>query len=77
MKNITELNGNFENKSTLLMDHKGLLIEWTSQEICVSSTVSSIICKLIAESKHGEMLGRLQTKLGRTKEEVYMLVSEL
>ena len=76
MKNVTELKGNFEQPLTFQMDTNGLL-ENKNQEICVSSPVSLIIYKLIAESKHGEMLSRLQTKLGRTKEEVYMLISEL
>lgn len=32
---------------------------------------------LFAEGKQDEMLGRLQTKLGRTKAEVHKIISEL
>lgn len=32
---------------------------------------------LLIEGKQDEMLGRLQTKLGKTKEEIHKLISEL
>ena len=32
---------------------------------------------LLVEGKQDEMLGRLQTKLGKTKEELHDLISEL
>jgi uncharacterized protein YjbJ (UPF0337 family) len=32
---------------------------------------------LFNEGKHDEMLSRLQTKLGRTKAEVYKIISEI
>ena len=32
---------------------------------------------LILEGKQDEMIGRLQHKLGKTKEEIYKLISEL
>ena len=41
------------------------------------SPTSLIVSKLLEDSKQGAMLGRLQVKLGKTKEEIYKLVSEL
>ena len=32
---------------------------------------------LLVEGKQDEMLGRLQVRLGKTKEEIYKLISEL
>lgn len=32
---------------------------------------------LLIESKHDEMLGKLQAKLGKTKEEIQKLISEI
>jgi uncharacterized protein YjbJ (UPF0337 family) len=32
---------------------------------------------LLVEGKHNELLGRLQAKLGKTKEELYKLISGL
>jgi uncharacterized protein YjbJ (UPF0337 family) len=32
---------------------------------------------LLVEGKQNEMLGRLQSKLGKTKEEIHKLISEL
>ncbi len=32
---------------------------------------------LLIEGKQDEMLGRLQVRLGKTKEEIYKLISEL
>jgi uncharacterized protein YjbJ (UPF0337 family) len=32
---------------------------------------------MMVEGKQDEMLGRLQVKLGKTKEEIYKLISEL
>ena len=32
---------------------------------------------LLVEGKHNELLGRIQTKLGKTKEELHKLISAL
>jgi hypothetical protein len=42
-----------------------------------ASKVSAIVTGLLAESKNGAMLVRLQEKLGKTKKEIYKIVSEL
>jgi hypothetical protein len=84
MNNLIELNGNWnettgelQQKFAMLIDSDVLLAEDKTREIVGPSAISLIVYRLIAESKHGEMLNRLQVKLGRTKEEVYMLISEL
>jgi uncharacterized protein YjbJ (UPF0337 family) len=62
MKNLTELKGNWNETKGKLKQKFGLLTE------------SDL---LFAEGKQDELLGRLQTKLGRTKEEIHKLISEL
>ena len=62
MKNLTELKGNWNETKGKLKQKFGLLTE------------SDLF---FAEGKQDEMLARLQTKLGRTKEEVHKLISEL
>ncbi len=41
------------------------------------STVGSIVYNLLMADKQQNMLTRLQIKLGKTKEEIYQIVSEL
>lgn len=74
MKNLTVLKSTWNETKA-----KGdiLLLREKQMGLSVSSPVSQIISRLISESKQGEMLSRLQSGLGRTKEEVYMLISEL
>lgn len=43
----------------------------------VPSTISLIVTKLLYDSHEGQMLARLKLKLGKTKEEIYQIVSEL
>ena len=62
MKNVTELNGNWN-------DTKGKL----KQKIA-KLTDSDL---LLIEGKQDKMLGRLQVKLGKTKEEIQELISQL
>jgi uncharacterized protein YjbJ (UPF0337 family) len=62
MKNITELKGNWN-------EIKGKL----KQKFAILSEDDL----LLIEGKQDEMLGRLQTKLGKTNEEVLKLISEL
>ena len=62
MKNITELLGNWnETKGKL----KQKFARLTDSDM------------LLIEGKQDEMLGRLQVKLGKTKEEIYKLIAEL
>ena len=62
MKNITELKGNWnETKGTLKQKFAML----TDSDL------------LLIEGKQDEMIGRLQIKLGKTKEEIHKLISEL
>lgn len=62
MKNLTELTGNWNEIKGKLKQKFGML---TDSDL------------LFAQGKQDEMLGRLQTKLGRTKEEIHKLISEL
>lgn len=62
MKNLTELKGNWNEIKGKLKQKFGLL---TDSDL------------LFIEGKQDELLGRLQTKLGRTKEEIHKLISEL
>ena len=62
MKNITELKGNWnETKGKLKQKYAKL----TDDDL------------LLVEGKHDEMIGRLQIKLGKSKEEVHKIISEL
>jgi uncharacterized protein YjbJ (UPF0337 family) len=62
MNNLTELKGNWKEIKGKLKQKFGML---TDSDL------------LFAEGKQDEMLGRLQTKLGRTKVEIYKIISEL
>lgn len=62
MKNSTELLGNWN-------ETKGKL-----KQKFASLTDSDV---LFAEGKQDELIGRLQVKLGKTKEEMYKVLSEL
>ena len=62
MKNLTEIKGNWAEIKGKLKQKFGML---TDSDL------------LFAEGKQEEMLGRLQTKLGRTKAEIHKLISEL
>lgn len=62
MNNLTEIRRNWSEVKEKLKEKFGLLTE------------SDL---LFSEGKHDEMLARLQTKLGRTKAEVYKIISEI
>jgi uncharacterized protein YjbJ (UPF0337 family) len=62
MKNVTELKGNWNETKGKLKQKFALL---TDNDL------------LLVEGKHDEMLGRLQTKLGKTKEEIQKVISDL
>lgn len=62
MNNLTEIKGNWSEIKEKLKLKFGLLTE------------SDL---LFAQGKQEEMLCRLQTKLGRTKEEVHKIIQEL
>jgi len=62
MKNLTELKGNWHETSGKLKQKFALL---TDNDL------------LLVEGKQEEMLGRLQTKLGKTKEEIQKIISDL
>lgn len=62
MSNLTELKGNWNETKGKLKQKFALL---TDSDM------------LFAEGKQDEMLGRLQIKLGKTKEEIHKLISEL
>jgi uncharacterized protein YjbJ (UPF0337 family) len=62
MKNITELNGNWnEIKGKLKQKFSAL----TDNDL------------LLVEGKKDELMGRLQIKLGKTKEEIRLLIAGL
>ncbi|CAN5422374.1 hypothetical protein BH10BAC1_BH10BAC1_02370 [soil metagenome] len=62
MKNITELKGTWNETKGKLKQKFAIL---TDSDV------------LLVEGKQDEMLGRLQTKLGKTKAEIQKLISEL
>ena len=62
MNNLTKLRGNWNEIKGKLKQKFSML---TDSDL------------LFAEGKRDEMLGRLQTKLGRTKAEVRKIISEL
>ena len=62
MKNLTELKGNWNETKGKLKQQFAML---TDDDL------------LLVEGKQDEMLGRLQIKLGKTKEEVQKLISDL
>jgi uncharacterized protein YjbJ (UPF0337 family) len=62
MKNTTELMGNWNETKGKLKQKFALL---TDSDM------------LLVEGKQDEMLGRLQVKLGKTKEEIQKLISQL
>jgi len=62
MKTITELKGNWKEIKGKLKQKFAIL---TDSDL------------LLAEGKTDELLGRLQAKLGKTKEEIHKLISEL
>ena len=62
MKDSTELMGNWKETKGKL---KQKIAKLTDNEV------------LMAEGKKDELLGRLQSKLGKTKEEIYKLIAEL
>ncbi len=62
MANLTELKGNWNEITGKLKQQFAML---TDDDL------------LLAEGKQDEMLGRLQTKLGKTKEEIHEMISKL
>lgn len=62
MKNITELKGNWNEIKGKLKQKFAML---TDSDL------------LFLEGKQDEMLGRLQTKLGKTNEEIKKIISDL
>ena len=62
MKNLTELKGNWNETKGKLKQKFAML---TDSDV------------LLVEGKRDEMLGRLQVKLGKTKEEINKIISEL
>lgn len=62
MKNITEFKGNWKEIKAKLKQKFSML---TDNDL------------LLIEGKQDEMLGRLQVKLGKTKEEIHKIISGL
>jgi uncharacterized protein YjbJ (UPF0337 family) len=62
MTNLTELKGNWNETKGKLKQKFALL---TDDDL------------LLVEGKHDEMLGKIQTRLGKTKEEIQKLIADL
>lgn len=62
MKNLTELKGNWTETKGKLKQKFAML---TDNDL------------LLVEGKQDEMLGRLQVRLGKTKEDIHKIISEL
>ena len=60
--NTTELKGDWEEKKSKL---KQKFAQLTDSDL------------LFAEGKRDEMLGRLEVKLGKTKEDIFKIISDL
>jgi uncharacterized protein YjbJ (UPF0337 family) len=62
MSNVTDLKGNWNETKKKLKQQFAIL---TDSDV------------LFAEGKNDEMLGRLQAKLGKTKEEIIKIIAKL
>ncbi len=62
MKNLTEIKGNWNETKGKLKQKFAIL---TEDDL------------LLAEGKQDELIGRLQVKLGKTKEEIRKIISEI
>ena len=62
MKNLTELKGSWNETKGRLKQQYAML---TDNDL------------LLVEGKQDELIGRLQTKMGKTKEEIQKIISEL
>ncbi len=62
MKNLTELKGNWNEMKGKLKQQFAVL---TDDDL------------LLVEGKQDEMIGRLQARLGKTKEAIHTIISEL
>jgi uncharacterized protein YjbJ (UPF0337 family) len=62
MKNITELKGNWNETKGKLKQQFAIL---TDKDL------------LLADGKMDELIGRLQTKLGKTKQEIHKIIAGL
>ena len=62
MKNITELKGNWNETKGKLKQKFAIL---TDDDL------------LLTEGKQDELFGRLQAKLGKTKEQIHKIISDL
>lgn len=62
MKSLTELEGNWNETKNKLKQNFG---SYTNNDL------------LIVKEKQDEMVGRLQVKLGKTKEEILKIIAEL
>lgn len=62
MTNLTELKGNWNETKGKLKQKFALL---TDDDL------------LLVEGKHDEMMGKIQTRLGKTKEEIQKLIADL
>lgn len=62
MTNLTELKGNWNETKGKLKQKFALL---TDDDL------------LLVEGKHDEMLGKIQARLGKTKEEIQKLIADL
>ncbi|HLX12624.1 MAG TPA: CsbD family protein [Bacteroidota bacterium] len=62
MSNITELTGNWHETKGKLKQQFAIL---TDDDL------------LLVEGKHEELIGKLQAKLGKTKEEIHKLIAGL
>lgn len=62
MKNLTQLKGKWNETKGKLKQKYAML---TEDDL------------LLVEGKEDELTGRLQTKLGKTKEELYKIISDL
>jgi uncharacterized protein YjbJ (UPF0337 family) len=60
--NTTELTGNWNQTKGKLKQRFAIL---TDSDL------------LLVEGKHDELIGRLQSKLGKTKEEIHKIIAEL
>jgi len=84
MENLSQLKKNYEGatwkseqKCITLGESVQLLAEDKQVVMSGRSPTSLTILRLLMESKNGEMLSRLQIKLGKTEKEIRLIIYEL
>lgn len=74
---VSGIKGKIKQKKSSSIDCDLNLANEKRQKKKCPSSISLIVSNLLAESYQDEMLGKLKLKLGKTKEEIQKIISEL